>query len=225
MKTGMSLRTFLGIAMAASSLAAAPVVANPVSEFAMVTGGGGASLPMLLQCVPYARIVSGIQIRGDAWTWWDQAKGRYARGNRPKVGAVMAFRPYGKMELGHVAAVSQIIDSRTVLLRHANWSPINGSRGQIEDDVEAVDVSPNNDWSQVRVWFAPIQGLGGTAWPVHGFIYNEKPRGSESVERETPGRGLINSGIKSGSGTKPAVRATDPYANDPIGAIIAQSLS
>jgi hypothetical protein len=64
-----------------------------------------------------------------------------------------------------------VIDSRTVLLRHANWSPIEGRRGQIEDNVEAVDVSPSNDWSEVRVWYAPINGLGATAWPVAGFIY------------------------------------------------------
>jgi hypothetical protein len=75
------------------------------------------------------------------------------------------------MRLGHVAAVSRVIDSRTVLLRHANWSPIDGRRGQIEDNVEAVDVSPYNDWSQVRVWYAPIRSLGATAWPVAGFIY------------------------------------------------------
>jgi hypothetical protein len=83
----------------------------------------------------------------------------------------MAFQPYGNMTLGHVAAVSRVVDSRTVLLRHANWSPIDGRRGQIEDNVEAVDVSPDNDWSQVRVWYAPIQNLGSTAWPVAGFIY------------------------------------------------------
>jgi surface antigen len=124
-----------------------------------------------LQCVPYAREVSGIQIYGDAWTWWDQADGRYARGHKPRVGAVMAFQPYGNMTLGHVATVSRVIDSRTVLLRHANWSPIDGRRGQIENDVEAVDVSPDNDWSQVRVWYAPIQDFGATAWPVAGFIY------------------------------------------------------
>jgi surface antigen len=131
-------------------------------------------LPGYLQCVPYARQVSGIQIRGDAWTWWNQADGHYARGNVPRVGAVMAFRPYGRMQLGHVAAVSRVIDSRTVLLRHANWSPINGRRGQVEDDVIAVDSSPNNDWSEVRVWFDPIKGLGSTRWPLAGFIYNKK---------------------------------------------------
>lgn len=131
-------------------------------------------LPAYLQCVPYARAVSGIQIFGDAYTWWEQAAGRFQRGNRPKVGAVMAFRPHRKMRLGHVAAVSKVIDKRTVLLRHANWSPINGRRGQIEDDVRAVDVSPKNDWSQVRVWYDPLGGLGKTAWPVEGFIYAKK---------------------------------------------------
>lgn len=128
-----------------------------------------------LQCVPYARAVSGIQIYGDALTWWEQAEGRYAKGRKPKPGAVMSFAPSGRMELGHVAAVSRVIDSRTVLLRHANWSPIDGRRGQIEDDVRAVDVSEANDWSHVRVWFAPIGNLGTTAWPVNGFIYPDKP--------------------------------------------------
>jgi len=132
-----------------------------------------------IQCVPYARQVSGIQLHGDALTWWDQAAGRYARGTRPRVGAVMAFRPYGAMHLGHVAAVSRIVDQRTVLLRHANWSPIDGRRGQMEDNVRAVDVSPDNDWSEVRVWYAPLGGLGTTHWPVAGFIYNRKPSKNE----------------------------------------------
>lgn len=151
----------------ALAVSAAPALADSLDGFDQPSG----ELQPYLQCVPYARQVSGIQIYGDAWTWWDQAAGRYARGHRPRVGAVMAFEPYGAMTLGHVAAVSRVIDSRTVLLRHANWSPIDGRRGQIEDDVRAVDVSPANDWSEVRVWYAPIQDLGATAWPVAGFIY------------------------------------------------------
>lgn len=133
-------------------------------------------LPPYLQCVPYARQLTGIQIFGDAHTWWDQAAGRYERGRTPRVGAVMAFVPHRNMNLGHVAAVSRVIDSRTVLLDHANWSPINGRRGQIERDVRAVDVSPGNDWSQVRVWYAPMGDLGKSSWPVHGFIYPKKAR-------------------------------------------------
>lgn len=135
-------------------------------------------LPPYLQCVPYARERSGVNIYGDARTWWDQAAGRYKRGSRPRPGAVMAFRPSGAMTLGHVAAVARVVDSRTVLLDHANWSPIDGRRGQIERGVKAVDVSPANDWSQVRVWYDPLGGLGTTAWPVAGFIYNERDDGA-----------------------------------------------
>ena len=148
-----------------------PALANAIVNGERTDGSAISRLPPYLQCVPYARQVSGIRITGDAWTWWTQAEGRYARGQKPRVGAVMAFRPHGNMELGHVAAVSRVVDSRTVLLRHANWSPINGRRGQIEDDVAAVDVSPDNDWSAVRVWFDPIRNLGATHWPVSGFIY------------------------------------------------------
>jgi surface antigen len=153
-----------------------------------------------IECVPYARAISGIHIYGDARTWWDQSKGLYSRGRTPRVGAVMTFRPWGHMTLGHVAAVSRIVDSRTVLLRHANWSPINGRRGQVERDVPAVDVSPDNDWSEVRVWFDPARQLGSTAWPVEGFIY---PGGKDALA-ENPHHGDIH-GVE----------------GDPIGAIIA----
>jgi surface antigen len=158
--------------------------------------GSAETLPGYLQCAPYARQVSGIQLFGDAHTWWSQAAGHYSRGNTPRPGAVMAFRPHGKMVLGHVAAVSKVLDSRRVLLRHANWSPIAGRRGQVERDVLAMDVSPGNDWSQVRVWYDPIHGLGTTHWPVSGFIYARKVQ---------PVHGL----------------AASRWTSDPIGAIIA----
>jgi surface antigen len=175
-------------------LAAFPAtsVARPIAPDLTVTSGGrdqadtqSFALPYI-QCVPYARQVSGIQLYGDAHTWWGQAAGRYARGTRPKAGAVMAFRPHGAMQLGHVAAISRVIDARTVLLRHANWSPIDGRRGQLEDNVRAVDVSEANDWSEVRVWYAPLGGLGTTHWPVEGFIYNQKaPQTQRLNERLT----------------------------------------
>lgn len=156
-----------------------------------------------LQCVPYARDISGIQIRGDAHTWWKQAAGRYARGIKPKVGAVMAFQPHGKSRLGHVAAVSRIVDARTILISHANWS----DRGKIEKNVTAIDVSPKNDWSQVRVWYAPIGNLGGSHWPITGFIYNSKPGKNEKIERSLT------------SEAKPA--KSKRRAKDIIGSIIA----
>lgn len=120
-----------------------------------------------LQCVPFARQVSGIQIQGNALTWWDQAAGRYARGQTPQVGAVLAFSATARMRYGHVAMVSRIVSDREVLLTHANWS----RPGGIERDVRAIDVSEAGDWSAVRVWFGPMGGLGLTTYPTKGFIY------------------------------------------------------
>ena len=55
-----------------------------------------------------------------------------------------------------------------------SWSPDSKlvAFGAADNNVRAVDVSPENDWSEVRVWYAPIQGLGTTPWPTRGFIYN-----------------------------------------------------
>lgn len=134
------------------------------------------AIPAHVECVPIARAQSGIQIYGDAHTWWNQADGRFARGNTPRKGAVLAFKPHGAMTLGHVAAVSKVIDDRTILVTHANWSMINGRRGQIERNVRMIDVSEEGDWSRVRVWYAPLEDLGTTHWPVHGFIYPNDTR-------------------------------------------------
>lgn len=124
-----------------------------------------------LQCAPFARMESGIQLFGNARDWWGQAAGRYERGNAPRIGAVMAFAPTSSMPVGHVAVVSGIVSQRELLINHANWSPVNGRRGQVERNVRVVDISPDNDWSQVRVWYAPIGDLGLRANPVTGFIY------------------------------------------------------
>ena len=119
------------------------------------------------QCAPYARSISGVDIHGNANTWWTQAAGRYARGKAPKVGAVLSFRSSGRMRLGHVAMVSGVVSDREVRLTHANWS----RPGGIERDVRAVDVSAAGDWSMVKVWYAATGGLGTTAYPANGFIY------------------------------------------------------
>lgn len=119
------------------------------------------------QCAPYARTISGVNLFGNALTWWGQAAGKYARGVVPKKGAVMAFAATARMRLGHVATVSKVVGDREVLLTHANWS----RRGGVEANVRAVDVSAAGDWSQVKVWFANIGGLGTSAYPVKGFIY------------------------------------------------------
>jgi surface antigen len=126
-----------------------------------------------LQCVPFARETSGIDIFGDAKTWWLQAEGRFARGQSPEVGAVMAFKPTHSMPIGHVGTVSKIISDREVLIDHANWSMIGGRRGQIERGAKVLDVSDAGDWSEVRVWYAPMKGLGNSSYPLYGFIYKK----------------------------------------------------
>ena len=149
----------------------------------LLVAAPAAALNEGLQCVPYARALSGVTIFGDAHTWWGQADGKYDRGDDPKVGAVLAFRPHGNMRLGHVAAVRRVLDDRTIIISHANWSTIGGVRGHIEEDVRAVDMSDDNDWSRVRVWYTPNEALGSTEWPVHGFIYPKQKRGESEARR------------------------------------------
>lgn len=143
---------------------------------AAVSGHAASFLDYVGQCVPFAREISGIQIYGDAWTWWDQAEGRYRRGEEPRVGAVIVFARTGRLPLGHVAVVSRVVERRVVMLTHANWSRLNGARGYAEQDVTLFDVSRENDWSSVKVWFRDSDGLGGTIYPVYGFIYGQPDR-------------------------------------------------
>lgn len=144
-----------------------PVVPNPpepigASAHIVETGDN-------LQCVAYARSIGEIQIFGDAWTWWDSAEGLYARGQRPQVGAVLVLGKKGG-SLGHVAVVRQIIDDRIVIAEHANWL----NRGEIEMNSPIMDVSPDNDWSAVRVWYVPAKSWGVSVYPAYGFIYPER---------------------------------------------------
>lgn len=140
----------------------------------------------VLQCAPYARQISGIQLFGRAANWWSQAEGLYDRGQEPRVGAVLAFSSSRSMPAGHVAMVSKIVGAREVLLTHANWS----YRGGIEHDVRAIDVSPNNDWTDVRVWYGPIGDLGLRANAAHGFIYPEHHRAADAPVQVASAAGI-----------------------------------
>ncbi len=125
-----------------------------------------------LQCVPYAREVSHIDLSGDAFLWWAEASGRYARGNTPVVGAVLNFRSIGRMPLGHVAVVTAVLNPRTILVTQANWVP-----GSITNDVTVQDVSPDNNWTDVRVELGDSATMGA-AYPTYGFIYNRPAIGT-----------------------------------------------
>jgi hypothetical protein len=122
---------------------------------------------------PIARAMSGIQLYGNAWTWWEQAGSRYRRGQTPRKGAVLVFRPNGVMQYGHVAVVSQVIGPGVLMVTHSNWSRIGGTRGQVERDVTVTDISPARDWSRVRVWYHQNEALGGKGYPTYGFIYGD----------------------------------------------------
>ena len=162
--TAFGLMVFSGAASAAD-FGKTDNAAAPVTVPALPTKTSG------WQCVTFARLFSGIQIFGDARTWWTQALGKYARGFSPEAGSVLVFKPYGPMTRGHVAVVSQVLTDRIIQVTHANWSPIDGKRGKVEKDVTVVDVSKGGDWSQVKVFYNPTGDLGTTAYPTYGFIY------------------------------------------------------
>ena len=176
------------------------------------------------QCAAFARVFSGIQIFGDANTWWQQASGRYLKGDTPQAGAVLVFRPQGSMRLGHVAVVSQVLTDRIIQVTHANWSVIGGSRGQIEQNVTVVDVSPGGDWTEVKVWYDPIRDLGHTTYSTYGFIYQTAAQGAQTAVKsaaltvaQTTMRQMA-AAVQSPSGTPVQTLARD--STDRIAALI-----
>ncbi|HEX3810289.1 MAG TPA: CHAP domain-containing protein [Rhizomicrobium sp.] len=118
------------------------------------------------QCVPYARMRSGVDIHGDAYTWWDQASGKYARASAPSPGAVLILAGYAGSHRAHAAYVSNVVSGREIRVDHANW--LNDGAVFVDDPV--VDVSPDNDWSQVRVWNERTASWGVKTYRVQGFI-------------------------------------------------------
>ena len=126
-----------------------------------------------LQCVPFARENSGIELTGNAGTWWNSATGLYERGARPEVGSILNFRATSQMRLGHVAVVTNVISSRHIEIDHANW----GAPGKISRDIDVVDVSQDNDWTAVRVALGHMDEYG-SVYPTFGFIYDRPDTGT-----------------------------------------------
>ncbi|MGE0595517.1 MAG: SUMF1/EgtB/PvdO family nonheme iron enzyme [Hyphomonadaceae bacterium] len=122
-----------------------------------------------LQTVPFARNETGIELYGNANTWWTQAEGRYERSRAPGVGGVMVLR---YADRGHLSVVTQIVSPRIIVVDHANFL----NEGEISRNVPVEDVSPNGDWSRVRVWSIPLGTMGARIYEVEGFILN-RPSG------------------------------------------------
>ena len=161
----------------AEALAAAAAPAyHPESMAATKTSHSGIRPKIVtprrpLQCVPYARMISGIGIRGDANTWWENAAGKFRRGKEPEPGAVLVFKGSDKNPRGHVGVVNKILSDREILLDHANW--LNNRKIHLATPV--IDVSPENDWSAIRVWYTPGSQYGANVYPTEGFIYSDDP--------------------------------------------------
>jgi surface antigen len=124
--------------------------------------------------VAYARDVTGVHLDGNAAAWWPHAEGRYERGHKPEVGAILVFKAAGRMHVGHVAIVSRVVGPREVLVDQANWV-----RGRVTKAMSVVDASPLNDWTSVKVQFG---GTHGRDNPTYGFIY---PRAIPAAFEET----------------------------------------
>jgi surface antigen len=131
----------------------------------------GAEAQAGLTCVPFARAVSAVKLEGDAWSWWSAAEGRYRRSHVPAPGAVLVMKRTERLRYGHVAVVSALLNSREILLDHANWNP-----GEIARGERAIDVSENNDWSQVRVWNDASDSYGVNVYPSYGFVHPAAPK-------------------------------------------------
>jgi hypothetical protein len=136
-----------------------------------------------LQCVPFAREEAGVEIYGNANTWWAQAEAAgYERAEDPAEGSVIVLRGYATTTRGHVGVVREVVSERMIIVDHANW--LNG--GEITRNVPVRDVSPNNDWSQVQVWHVPGRHWGARTYRVQGFIENGVERARETQASAAP---------------------------------------
>lgn len=133
------------------------------------------------ECAPFARALTGVRLTGDAADWWREASGRYARSATPAEGSLLVFRRTGRLPDGHVAVVSRVLSRREILVDQANWV-----RHRVTDDQPVIDVSPDNDWTLVRVWWPPTDEMGITDYPTDGFIRPERPASHDQLLVATP---------------------------------------
>ncbi|WP_431285835.1 CHAP domain-containing protein [Humitalea sp. 24SJ18S-53] len=158
--------------------------------------GGG------LSCVPYARMVTGMDVSGNAAMWWHNAAGSYLRGARPEPGAVLVFRATGGMRLGHVSVVERVVSSREILIHHSNWGGPGIRRGTVMRGVSVVDASDNNDWSAVRVQVGHQAVNYGRTYPTYGFIHN-RPDNGRMMRADASAAGRFEEVADAGAGRSP----------------------
>ncbi|AOW48914.1 CHAP domain-containing protein [Acetobacter ascendens] len=133
----------------------------------------------VIQCVAYAKSASEVMLHGNARDWWHNAAGVYDRGHAPEPGSVLNFRATRRMPLGHVAVVRNVVDNRTIMIDQSHWA-----QAGISHNVAVIDVSPNNDWSAVRVALNNHSGGFGSIYPTYGFIYARHPGAERNMQQE-----------------------------------------
>jgi hypothetical protein len=135
-----------------------------------------------LECAPFARALSGVRLSGGAADWWSEAAGRYVRSETPSVGSVLVLGRSGRLPEGHVSVVSQVLGRREILVTQANWV-----HHRVSEDQPVIDVSPDNDWSVVRVWWPPAGQMGVNDYAAYGFIHADRPTSHDQLIAATPG--------------------------------------
>jgi hypothetical protein len=85
----------------------------------------------------------------------------------PGIGSVLVLKRTSRLRLGHLAVVKAILNDREIVVDQANWL----NRGRIHLNIPVQDISARNDWSAVRVWYAPGGNYGSRTYPVQGFIH------------------------------------------------------
>jgi surface antigen len=145
--------------------------------------GAGAYVgdPVALDCVPFARALSGVQLRGPAADWWPAAEGVYARTRAPEPGSVLVFPRSDRLPQGHLAVVSRVLSERRITVSQANWE-----HGRVTADQPVLDVSPDNSWTSVRVWWPPSRQLGAAAYATNGFIRAARRTTPDEIAEATP---------------------------------------
>ncbi len=172
--TGLMRRWVLGPRL---WLAAVVLIGVSLGSCGCTSAASGDAGPEIQsECVPFARAVAEVPIHGNAADWWIRAAGQFARTQAPSIGSVLVFRRTSRLPYGHVAVVSHVLSPRRILLTHANWVP-----HRVNEDVLSIDVSPNNDWSQVRVWWPPLRQMGASVYPAYGFIQSGTPLAPDEI--------------------------------------------
>ena len=170
------------VAMLALTACASPPAApdggrRPLAPVLGPTEGESAAV----ECAPFARALSGIELHGNAADWWWKADGRYERSGAPAVGSVLVLRRSARLTHGHVGVVSAILSQREIRVTQANWV-----RHRVFADMPVIDVSAANDWTLVRVWWPPAGQMGSTHYPAYGFILPDQPRSRDELVGTTP---------------------------------------